>query len=69
MAAIIAQGVAPESIEGLGRMEKNCTWEVLFYTEAAPDKMASLEVIRTAKDTAIKVFLLRVTLHMSRYVG
>ena len=69
LAAIIAQGVAPESIEGLGRMEKNCTWEVLFYTEAAPDKMASLEVIRTAKDTAIKVFLLRVTLHMSRYVG
>ena len=56
MAAIISQGIAPESIEGLGRMEKNRIWEVLFYTESARDKIASLEVIRTSKNAAIKVF-------------
>ena len=56
MAAIISQGIAPESIEGLGRMEKNRIWEVLFYTESARDKIASLKVIHTAKNAAIKVF-------------
>ena len=55
MAAIIAKGVAPESIEDLGCVEKNRIWEVLFYTEATRDKIASLEVICTANNAAIKV--------------
>ena len=45
--AIVAQGIAPEHKEGLGRMEKNRIWEVLFSCVAAQDKIASLEVIRT----------------------
>ena len=54
--AIVAQGIAPEHIEGLGRMEKNRIWEVLFSNIAARDKIASLEIIRTANDAAVKVF-------------
>lgn len=54
--AITNQGLPKTAIQGIGQMEKNRIWEVLFTTTEWRDRIAHLDSLQTPEATYIKVF-------------
>ena len=56
ISAITSQGLPKTAIQGIGQMEKNRVWEVLFTTIEGRDRVAHLDILRIPNGTEIKVF-------------